>query len=141
MLYESPSLGYVDATHQRFGTKERSVWTWYRAYPTAERPALLERSWRDHARAVLSDLRPAHPDIRAATERLDVWRWGHGTVIPTPGLVSGEPRRKACKSEGRLHFAHTDLSGLPLFEEAQYRGVLAAERVLKAMGFRFESWV
>jgi hypothetical protein len=33
-----------------------------------------------------------------------------------------------------VHFAHSDLSGIALFEEAQDRGVLAAERVLARLG-------
>jgi hypothetical protein len=31
-------------------------------------------------------------------------------------------------------FAHSDLSGYSVFEEAHYRGVLAAERALAAPG-------
>jgi hypothetical protein len=31
-------------------------------------------------------------------------------------------------------FANTDLSGFAIFEEAQYRGVLAADKVLKRVG-------
>jgi hypothetical protein len=33
-----------------------------------------------------------------------------------------------------VFYAHSDLSGLPLFEEAQYRGVLAADRALTRLG-------
>jgi hypothetical protein len=39
----------------------------------------------------------------------------------------------------RLRFAHADVSGFSLFEEAQYRGVLAAERTLRRLGVRFSS--
>jgi hypothetical protein len=38
------------------------------------------------------------------------------------------------KLEGRLLFANSDLSGFSIFEEAQYRGVRAAERVLEKLG-------
>jgi hypothetical protein len=31
-------------------------------------------------------------------------------------------------------FANSDLSGFSIFEEAQHRGVVAAERVLSAIG-------
>ncbi len=141
VLYESPALGYIDASHQRFQRSEQTVWTWYRAFDVAERANLLARSWKQHKVTLLDDLRSAHPDIDRLTERVDVWRWGHGTVIPTPRLLFGEARETAGRSIERLHFAHTDLSGLPLFEEAQYRGVLAAERVLSSLGIRFESWV
>jgi hypothetical protein len=35
---------------------------------------------------------------------------------------------------GAVHFAHSDLSGIPLFEEAQARGVHAAEAALRQLG-------
>jgi hypothetical protein len=38
-----------------------------------------------------------------------------------------------------LRFAHADASGFSLFEEAQYRGVLAAERTLRRLGVKFVS--
>jgi hypothetical protein len=37
----------------------------------------------------------------------------------------------------RLQFAHADVSSVSLFEEANHRGVLAAERVLHKLGVRF----
>ena len=42
---------------------------------------------------------------------------------------------------GRIHFAHTDLSGMALLEEAQYWGVHAAEAILRDAGRRHESWL
>ncbi len=36
------------------------------------------------------------------------------------------------RADARVKLAHADLSGFSLFEEAQYRGVVAAERVLAA---------
>ncbi len=50
-------------------------------------------------------------------------------VKPTPGLITGEARRKLAAPIGNVHFAHSDLSGLSLFEEAYTRGVLAAQAV------------
>jgi hypothetical protein len=41
---------------------------------------------------------------------------------------------------GRLHFAHADASGLSLFEEANDRGVAAAEAVLAAIGAKVDSF-
>jgi hypothetical protein len=35
---------------------------------------------------------------------------------------------------GRIHFAHSDLSGFSIFEEAQDPGVTAAQQVLDALG-------
>ena len=52
-------------------------------------------------------------------------------------LTVRESQMAAFVNEGevaeRLYFAHSDLSGLSLFEEAQYRGVQAADRALAAL--------
>jgi hypothetical protein len=37
-----------------------------------------------------------------------------------------------------VHFAHSDLSAIPLFEEAQARGVAAAEAALRGLGREVE---
>ena len=55
-------------------------------------------------------------------------------VRPSVGAVFAS-ERQALKAAPRgldgLLFAHSDISGLSLFEEAQYRGVTAADRALK----------
>jgi hypothetical protein len=66
--------------------------------------------------------------------RLDAWVWGHGMVLPKPGFVWGAERRDAALPRGPVHFAHSDLSGGSIFEEANYRGVAAAEAVLASLG-------
>jgi hypothetical protein len=51
---------------------------------------------------------------------------------PTPGLVFGAARAAAAADRplgGRVHFAHSDLSALPLFEEAVYWGTRVASEV------------
>ncbi|MGH9672305.1 MAG: FAD-dependent oxidoreductase, partial [Bryobacteraceae bacterium] len=70
VFYNSPSLGYVVATHQSLRTREdRSVWTWYRPLcdgpPAAGRRMLLARDWAYWKETILNDLAPAHPDIRS----------------------------------------------------------------------------
>ena len=48
-----------------------------------------------------------------------------------PGsLWFGQRQKLADFCSPRITLAHADLSGFSLFEEAQYRGVVAAERVL-----------
>ena len=59
---------------------------------------------------------------------------GHAMVRPRPGVVWGPARARVLAHRGRVQFAHSDASGLSLFEEAQYRGVAAAERALSALG-------
>jgi hypothetical protein len=135
VLFDSQSLGYVVATHQAGRDHGKTVWTWYLpltdANPRAARELLLSADWKHWAEVVLADLRRAHPDLEALVERLDVWRWGHAMVRPTPGVLKGGALEVARRPVGRLHFAHTDLSGMALFEEAQAWGVRAAEAVLR----------
>jgi phytoene dehydrogenase-like protein len=134
VIYGSPSLGYVVANHQSLRTHvERPVWTYYHALadmtPSQGRLLLLRRGWREWTDHILEDLARAHPDIRDCVERIDIMRQGHAMVRPVPGFLSrAEP---ASPLGGRVHLAHSDLGGLSLFEEAQWFGVKAAERVLR----------
>jgi hypothetical protein len=92
------------------------------------------------AEVALSDLERAHPEIRRLTTRLDVMRWGHGMIRPRPGFLWGGARARAARPFRGIHFAHSDLSGVALFEEALDQGVRAAEEVLAARGVPSESW-
>jgi len=62
-----------------------------------------------------------------------VFRWGHAMVRPVPGFMSGGARTALSALRGRVHLAHSDLSGMSLFEEATYRGATAAEAVLRVL--------
>lgn len=139
VLFDSPSLGYVSARHQALRDLGPDVWTYYLpltgADPSQERKRLLDGDHATWSRAVMADLSQAHPDLDDQLERIDLYKWGHGMVRPTPGFMLGAARRTAVNASlERVHFAHSDLSGIALFEEAQDRGVLAAERVLGRLG-------
>lgn len=134
VLYDSTSLGYVVATHQRGLDHGPTIWTHY--YPFCDeavnkaRAHVLDLEWSEWADVVLSDLEQAHPEIRSLVERLDVIRWGHAMIRPRPGFVWSEERLSASRPIGPIHFAHTDLSGIALFEEAFYHGLRAADETL-----------
>jgi glycine/D-amino acid oxidase-like deaminating enzyme len=138
VLYESPSLGYVVATHQPGIDYGPTVFTYYYplcdANPRQARSRLLELDWRGWADVALTDLGRAHPDIRSLVQRLDVMRWGHAMIRPRRGFIWGGARVAAARPYRAIHFAHSDLSGISLFEEAFYHGVRAAEEVLAARG-------
>lgn len=140
----SESLGYVVATHQTAsGAEGPSVLTWYmplsKQPPAAARKAMLTRPLAAWQAEVRDDMVAMHPELEGAITRIDVWRWGHAMVRPTPGFLTDPARRAAQGSPPPLLHAHSDLSGLSLFEEAHYRGVLAAERAMTALGHKFES--
>jgi len=135
VVVHSPTLGYVDATHQTLRTHvDQTVWTFYWALvegsPVANRRLLLEKDWGYWSEAILHDLERVHPDIRSCVSRIDVMRLGHAMVRPTPGSIFDARRLELARDQGRLVFANSDLSALSLFEEAQYRGVTAADRIL-----------
>jgi hypothetical protein len=136
VIYDSPALGYVNATHMSIATRQdRNVWTYYRSlaeYPPAEaRRLLLAKDWNFWKESILDDLSRAHPDIRSCVSRMDIMRIGHAMVRPAPGFVFSNDRRRWLEPLGRVHFANSDLSGFSIFEEAQYRAVRAAEAVLR----------
>jgi monoamine oxidase len=143
VLYESESLGYVVANHQADRAGLEQVWTWYQPFAGpdvgAARTRMLAAPWSHWRDLVLKDLGPAHPDLEDRIVSIDVRRWGHAMVRPVPGFVWGAARRKAAAAEGRIHLAGCDVAGLPLFEEAQWTGVRAAEEILAALGKSFES--
>jgi hypothetical protein len=68
--------------------------------------------------------------------RLDILRLGHAMPRPTVGFLSPPARLRAQRSRDGLFFAHSDVSGLALFEEAQELGVRAAEAALERVGRR-----
>lgn len=138
VIYDSPGLGYVVATHQNLSSRPDrapTVWTYYHAFGTGKpadaRLLLRDKDWSHWKEFVLADLERAHPDIRRCVKRLDVYRDGHAMARPAPGVIFHPERKRRAALDGRLIYAHADLSGFSIFEEAQYRGVLAADRVLR----------
>ena len=139
VIVDSPSLGYVVATHQSLRMHvPRTVWTYYwplsDGSPRSNREWLLAQDWASLSTAILDDLSRAHPDIRDCVSRIDICRMGHAMVRPTPGFLASPSRRHLHGHRDRLFFANSDVSGLSLFEEAQHRGVLAADRALSVVG-------
>jgi glycine/D-amino acid oxidase-like deaminating enzyme len=136
VLHQSPSLGYVVATHQAWRSREdQTVLTYYRPLsefaPAEGRRELLNRTWYDWMESILADLSRPHPELRDLTANVDIFRWGHAMVRPRPGFLWGGERERLAAGWGRIYPAHSDLSGFSLFEEAQYRGIAAARRVLE----------
>jgi protoporphyrinogen oxidase len=135
VLYDSPSLGYVVATHQTLRDDGPTILTYYFPFtamePHAARSRLANLNHTECCDIVMSDLVRAHPDLPDLVSRIDVWRWGHAMIRPIPGLIWGGARSEAGKPQGRVHFANTDLSGLALFEEAHAHGIRAADAIMK----------
>ena len=135
----SASLGYVVATHQSLAAAPGpSVLTWYMPLsdmaPADARRLMLSRPLSEWEAIVRDDLLATNPDLKGAIRRIDVWRWGHAMIRPVPGFLWGGAREAAARPQPPLFFAHSDLSGLSIFEEAHYRGTIAAEAAIAHLG-------
>ena len=135
VIYDSPTLGYVNATHMSLATHiERTVWTFYWSLaeysPRDARTLLLAKDWNYWKEAILNDLARAHPDIRQCVSRIDIMRLGHAMIRPAPGFLFSAQREHWLKPQGGILFANSDLSGVSIFEQAQYHGAKSADRIL-----------
>ncbi len=145
VIYDSAALGYVVATHQAGVDRGATIWTYYHPVDDDDvrrgRARLLETRWEDAVEEILRDLERAHRGLREVVERVDLYLWGHAMVRPGPGTLWSGALAASAAPLGRVHFAHTDLSGMALFEEAQYWGIRAAEAILRDRRHAFRSWL
>jgi hypothetical protein len=138
VVQREPGLGYVVSTHQdiRVHPPQQTVFTSYVAL-THLAPDQARR-WMDQATPAqllalaMEDLQQAYGwQFGAAVERVDITLRAHAMAIPTPGFRSNAGLRKLQQADGKILFAHADLSGFSLFEEASWWGYQAALKALK----------
>jgi glycine/D-amino acid oxidase-like deaminating enzyme len=136
VVYEEPGLGYVVSTHQeiRLSRPERTVFTAYHALsdlePSAARHWLDRADVADLATAAARDLRLAYGwRLPLCVERVEITVRGHGMAVPRPGFLSNAGRNALRATAGPIFFAHSDLSGLSLFEEAAWWGYRAGAQM------------
>ena len=136
VLYESESLGYVNATQQLTQQHfEKRNLTYYLPLtnkdPVEERKSAQSKTHEEWVSLIMDDLRKVHPNIEEMTEEINVMVWGHAMAQPTPGFIhSGIRQELAASLQNRVHFAHTDLAGISIFEEAFYQGLAAAKKLI-----------
>jgi monoamine oxidase len=134
VIFGSTGLGYVNAMNQ--STRPYAgptVLSYYRALgedPVARRKALLEQDWATQCESVLADLSVAHPDLRQKVREIEIMRYGHAMTIPAPGVRSSAWLAALQQLQGRIAFAHSDLSSYSVFEEAFHQGLRAGAGVI-----------
>lgn len=125
--YGSPSLGYVDAGHQRLSPAAGpTVITAYWPLTTTERSKLLADTASDWGHRITADLQAAHPDLPEKVQQIDLARHGHAMSIPVPGTRGSTALAALRELRGPVQFAHADLAGYSVFEEAFEQGERAA---------------
>ena len=139
-MYESEGLGYIFAAHQ---TREEaadgespSVLTYYLPFdrePDIKRRELLDKGHNFWVNEIMKDLWEMHPGIEKEITRIDLYKWGHAMIRPMPNFIWHPDRALRGRPFGRIFFANADVTGLPLFEEACYSGIRAAQGVMDAL--------
>jgi phytoene dehydrogenase-like protein len=138
-------LGYVVATHgeplDATSAGAGAVVTYYEPFPADSPAALAQRrtellagTAEQFGARVTAALEDMHPGIERSIRRIDVARWGHGMIRPTPGLLFGNALAQAATPIDRVLPCAADVGGLPLFEQAFFNGVRAAEAGLSRLG-------
>lgn len=135
VIHTSPALGYIHAEHQRIRTAKpaRTLLTTYHALqhdsPAALRRWLLDASEAQLLEHAAQDLISAYgQNIYRHIRAIRLTLRAHAMSIPHPGYLEQLAALRAHHS--RLTFAHSDLSGYSVFEEAVYWGAHAARQRL-----------
>lgn len=142
VVYASTSLGYINASHQNPSANGRQVLVYYLPFVdglAAARRELLQADHRRWVEFIVSDLAQTDLEMADSIERIDIYRWGHGILRPAPGLLWGEESRWRQRGPRGVFLAGCDRSGLPLFEEALYSGIAAAEEAMAFLGHEFNT--
>ncbi|MGL4667411.1 MAG: NAD(P)-binding protein [Saezia sp.] len=137
VVLEGAGLGYVVSTHQliRAAKPERTAFTAYYALdeedPKVVRQWMMSASQDELVAKAVSDLQEAYPkDLWRYLRQIDITLRGHAMASPTPGYRSNAGLKALQEHHGRILFAHSDLSGYSVVEEAAWWGVEAARKIL-----------
>ena len=89
------------------------------------RPANAD--WKTWVDEIVAELARPHPALPGLLRRIDLWRWAHAMPRPVPGFLGSPLSALLAGLDRPLAFAHSDLRGVSLFEEAHDAGVRAAQ--------------
>ncbi|QBE63723.1 NAD(P)/FAD-dependent oxidoreductase [Pseudoduganella lutea] len=137
VVHGTQGLGYVVSTHQdiRQQPPAQSVFTSYVAL--SDRDPVAARTWMQSASPeellalATVDLRAAYGNaFDACVQRADITLRAHAMAAPLPGFLSNPGVQALRDAAGPVLFAHADLSGFSVFEEASWWGWQAAQKAL-----------
>nr|WP_262908177.1 NAD(P)/FAD-dependent oxidoreductase [Epilithonimonas sp. JDS] len=137
VIFGAEGLGYINDQHQNLNQiVGEKVITYYRSFSTDEckkaRKKLYYLKEEELKKLVLDDLKIAHPEIEDFILDIQFHKLGHGMISPVPDFIFGKERELAQQNiDGKIFFAHTDLSGISIFEEAFHQGINAAKQMIK----------
>ncbi|KIC65252.1 twin-arginine translocation pathway signal protein [Chryseobacterium taiwanense] len=134
VIFGSDGLGYIYDQHQNIEQiMGEKVITYYRSFSTNDckkaRKKLYALKEDQLKTLVLDDLKKAHPLIEDFIIEMQLHKIGHAMIAPVPNQIFGNLKAKE-PIDGKVFFAHSDLSGISIFEEAFYQGLRAASQMI-----------
>jgi len=145
VIYNSDGLGYINSASLSTMAPIENIYTYYKSYSNEQiyenRMKLLLKKHSEAVAEILEDMSLPHPDIDEYIKKIDIYYWGHAMIRPTKNFIWGNDRKlflnnkKNTGADGKLDFnnlffANSDISGISIFEEAQYQGIQAAKQIL-----------
>jgi hypothetical protein len=137
IIYGSKSLGYVTATQQwiRVARPPHSVFTAYHSF--ADQAPALARTWMQNASVhelldigIQDVIKVYGTDLWPCVAGVEVMMRGHAMSAPVKGYLSQKGLLALRDADQKVMFAHSDLSGYSIFEEASWWGWQAAGRII-----------
>lgn len=139
VVYEGEGLGYVVSTHQdiRVARPPQTVFTAYDALsdlaPTETRKWLFKSNPKELFEKAAVDLKDVYGlELWRSTKAIEITVRGHAMASPTTGFLNNKGLDSLRKSDGKVLFAHSDLSGFSVFEEAAWWGYQAANKIINS---------
>jgi phytoene dehydrogenase-like protein len=139
VVYQEPGLGYVVSTHQdiRQRPPDKTVFSAYVALsdrtPEQARRWMMTATPQELIDLASMDLKTAYGwKFAPCVERVDITLRGHAMAAPLPGFRSNGGAAALRDHDGAITFAHADLSGFSVFEEAAWWGIAAAKKAVVA---------
>lgn len=137
IVYGSKSLGYVTATQQliRAARPPRSVFTAY--HSCADQAPEAARAWMQKASVhalldvgIQDVIKVYGSDLWPCVAGVEIMMRGHAMSAPVQGYLSQKGLLALRDADQKVMFAHSDLSGYSIFEEASWWGWQAAGRMI-----------
>lgn len=136
VIHGGQGLGYIYAQHQAlFKHNDDLIITYYYTLRNIEmekrRKFAYDQPKEYWENLIISDLEIAHFELRKNIKEIEINIWGHGMISPRPGFIFSDEITAARKSiENKIYFAHSDLAGISIFEEAFHQGINAAKKIM-----------
>jgi NAD(P)-binding Rossmann-like domain len=136
VIYGSKGLGYIYDQHQSVQqVQSKKVITYYYSFSSSDvkksRREVYAKKSEHWKQLVFDDLKIAHPNIESVTEEINIHLLGHGMISPVPNFIFGEAKKEAAKNiDNKIFFAHSDLSGISIFEEAFHQGLNIVNQII-----------